>query len=520
MTGTTRSGHGPALPGAPARSAVGEPAGPADTGRQALPTGSGTPVAAASRVSVLAPRTRVDVALPPDVPLADLLPVLLDMTGEGAGGARGAGGWTLAPLGQGPVDPSRTLASLGVLDGDQLVLRRRADAAPPPLFDDVVDAVAEAAPASYRAWGPGQARVLGLCGLGLGLAGAVVALVVAGRAPGTGGGLGTAVVGGVAALGAFALAAVCTRVLDEPGAGSVLAAGAVGLAGAAGVAAVPWGPVGAATSLAATAGAPQLLLGAALAAATAGVALLALGTAGRAGVAALLGALTATVLLALAAGVATVVDAGDAAAVAAGAGALALVASALLPRTGIALARLPLPRVPGSAEELADDPGVAEHADIERRADRAHAALTGLVLGCGTVTAGAVAVLALAPVGGWRGVAAWVLAALLTALLALRSRTYANGVQAVALLVCALLAGGALLVGWLLVAPPLVALLVVPAAALAAGAGALVLGIVVPRRRFSPVARRAVDIAEAVGIAAVLPVALAVMDLYTAMRLL
>ena len=506
MTDTARPGR--ALPGAAGNGA-----------RASLPAGSAAPVTAASRVSVLAPRTRVDVALPPDVPLADLLPVLLDMTGESGAGARG-GAWTLAPLGQGPVDPSRTLASLGVLDGDQLVLRRRADAAPPPLFDDVVDAVAEATPASYRAWGPGLAGVLGLCGLALGLAGAVLALVVAGRGPGTAGGLGTAAVAGVAALGALAAAAVCTRVVDGTAAGSVLAAGAVALAGVAGVAAVPWGAVGPAASLAATAGAPQLLLGAVLAAAVAAASLLALGRAGRAGVAALLGALTAAVLVALATGVATLVDAGDAAGVAAGAGALALVASALLPRTGIALARLPLPRVPASAEELADDPGVAEHADIERRADRAHAALSGLVLGCGAVTAGAVTVLALAPVGGWRGVAGWVLAVLLTLLLALRSRTYANGVQAVALLVCALLAGAGLVVGWLLVAPPAVAMLAVPAVALAAGAGAFVLGVVVPRRRFSPVARRAVDIAEAVGIAAVLPVALAVMDLYTAMRLL
>ncbi|MEJ2865999.1 type VII secretion integral membrane protein EccD [Actinomycetospora flava] len=499
MTGTARTSRNAALPGT-------RPDAP-----PSLPAGAGA-VAAASRVSVLAPRTRVDVALPPDVPLADLLPVLLDMTGES-----GSTGWTLAPLGQSPVDPARTLASLGVLDGDQLVLRRRADAAPPPLFDDVVDAVAEATPASYRAWGPGIARVLGLCGLALGLAGAVLALVVVGRAPGTAGGLGTAAVAGVAALLALAFAAVCTRVLDETGAGSVLAAGAVALAAVAGVAAVPWSAPG---PLTATSGAPQLLLGAALAAAVAAVCLLALGRAGRTGVAALLGALTAAVLLVVAAGVATVVDAGDAAGVAAGAGALALVASALLPRTGIALARLPLPRVPGSAEELADDPGVAEHADIERRADRAHAALSGLVVGCGVVTAGAVAVLALAPVGGWRGVAGWVLAVLLTVLLGLRSRTYANGVQAVALLVCALLAAAGLLVGWMLAAPPLVAVLAVPVVSLAAGAGALVLGVVVPRRRFSPVARRAVDIAEAIGIAAVLPVALAVMDLYTAMRLL
>ncbi|WP_425550176.1 type VII secretion integral membrane protein EccD, partial [Actinomycetospora succinea] len=201
MTGTARTGRDAALRSVGTEDRLSLPAGPAA-------------VTTASRVSVLAPRTRVDVALPPDVPLADLLPVLLDMTGESGAG------WTLAPLGQGPVDASRTLASLGVLDGDQLVLRRRADAAPPPLFDDVVDAVAEATPASYRAWGPGIARVLGLCGLALGLAGAVLALVVVGRAPGTAGGLGTAAVAVVAALGALALAAVCTRVLDETGAGS------------------------------------------------------------------------------------------------------------------------------------------------------------------------------------------------------------------------------------------------------------------------------------------------------------
>ncbi|WP_345425328.1 type VII secretion integral membrane protein EccD, partial [Actinomycetospora chlora] len=299
MTGTARSGRGAALPGTRDRPATGE--------QTSLPPGSGTAVTAASRVSVLAPRTRVDVALPPDVPLADLLPVLLDMTGESAAGSRGTGGgWTLAPLGQGPVDPSRTLASLGVLDGDQLVLRRRTDAAPPPLFDDVVDAVAEATPASYRAWGPGLARVLGLAGLAAGVAAVALALVVAGRGPGLAGGLGTAAVAGVAALGTLGLAAGGARVVDEPAAGSVLALGAVGLAFVAGVAAVPWTATGPATSLATTAGPPQLLLGAALAAAVAAVALLALGAAGRTGVAALLGVLTAAVLLAVATGVATV----------------------------------------------------------------------------------------------------------------------------------------------------------------------------------------------------------------------
>ena len=69
-----------------------------------------------SRVTVVAPRTRIDVALPADVAVADLLPMLLDMAKEATpdGGAR-HGGWCLARLGDSPLDPSRTLASLGVV---------------------------------------------------------------------------------------------------------------------------------------------------------------------------------------------------------------------------------------------------------------------------------------------------------------------------------------------------------------------------------------------------------------------
>jgi hypothetical protein len=45
-----------------------------------------------------------------------------------------------------------------------------------------------------------------------------------------------------------------------------------------------------------------------------------------------------------------------------------------------------------------------------------------------------------------------------------------------------------------------------------------VLGVVFPKQRFSPVLRRTVDIIEAVLIAAVLPLALAVMNLYSTIR--
>lgn len=522
----------------PARGAAARPAAPAGAvpvratpERPVLPAGHGQ--VAPSRVSILAPRTRIDVALPADVPLADLLPTLLDLAGETARGSTGhhdpAGdddhadptGWTLAPLGQAPAASDRTLASLGVLDGDQLVLRRRADAAPPPLFDDVVEAVAEATPASFRAWSPAWARRLGVVGLAPGPVLAAAALVAAGRGAGTAGGVATAVVAGVLAVGCLALGAVCARVVDQPAAGAVLAGGGALLAAVCGLAAVP--TTGGAGPLTAGMAAPHLLLAAVLAAVVSGLALLALGTASRSGLAALVAVLLAAALSAVVTAVAVVLDAsgpGAAAALAAGAGAVAMVALALLPRTTIALARLPLPQVPASAEELADDPGVVEQAVLERRADRAHAAMNGLVAGCGVVVVGAVAVLAALPAPGLRGPAGTALAVLLVALLALRARTYANGLAAAVLLVAAVLGGLAVGVGAITTTDSRVALLVVvPLVALAAAAGALVLGVATPGRRFSPVARRAVDVLEAVGVAAVIPVALAVMDLYSVVRL-
>src|SRR5690606_40501118 len=75
-----------------------------------------------SRVTVVAPRTRIDVALPADVAVADLLPLVIEMARETSsdGGSR-HGGWVLAKLGEStPLDPSRTLASLGVMDGELL----------------------------------------------------------------------------------------------------------------------------------------------------------------------------------------------------------------------------------------------------------------------------------------------------------------------------------------------------------------------------------------------------------------
>jgi len=50
------------------------------------------------------------------------------------------------------------------------------------------------------------------------------------------------------------------------------------------------------------------------------------------------------------------------------------------------------------------------------------------------------------------------------------------------------------------------------------GAAALVLGVIFPEQRFSPPLRRTVDILEAIFIASVLPLALAVLHLYDTLR--
>ena len=142
-----------------------------------------------SRVTVVAPRTRIDVALPADVAVADLLPMLLEMAKEATpdGGAR-HGGWCLAKLGDTPLDPSRTLASLGVVDGELLQLRRRTENPPPPLYDDVVDAIAESSPDSYRPWTKQTANRIGHVAGALALIAAAVAVLLAG--PVGGGSLG------------------------------------------------------------------------------------------------------------------------------------------------------------------------------------------------------------------------------------------------------------------------------------------------------------------------------------------
>ncbi|WP_018330944.1 type VII secretion integral membrane protein EccD [Actinomycetospora chiangmaiensis] len=496
--------------------------------------------AAVTRVSVLAPTTRVDLALPGDVPVGELLPVLVELTGADAAAPApaawshapvrsadraGATGWTLAALGRAPVDPRHTLDELEVLDGDQLVLRRREDAAPAPLYDDVVDALAESRPAAFRPWDAGWAHRFGLLGGLVAGAATLGALLAAGRGPGTAGGAVTAGAAAVLALAGTVLAALTPRLAHRPGPAAVLVAVATGAAAVCGLAVVP-GPD--AAPLTVGLGGPHLLVAAALALVAAGTALLAAPRTDRVALAVGTGLATAAVLGTATGAVATVAGAVagargagplEPAAAAAGAGALALVTLSVLPRLAVLFARLPLPEVPLSAADDAADPGPGDAAVLDRRADRAHAVLTGLAGGTVAVLVVAVAVLGLAPPSGWRGTVGAVLAVLLVVLVALRSRSYANAVPAAVLLLGALAGAAGLAVGAVAAAPPGAARLGIGLAAAVVGAALVVLGAVGPRRRAAPGVRRTVDVLEGVAIAAVLPLACAVADLFAVVRL-
>lgn len=469
---------------------------PSGVGSTVPPSGVGAtvpPSAALSRVTVVAPRTRIDLALPSDVAVANLLPMLLKMAGESSsdGGAR-HGGWCLAKLGGEVIDPDRPLAALGVVDGDLLQLRRRSDNPPPPLFDDVVEAIAATEPSSYRPWTERTARTLGMVAGGLALLAGAVALLRAGP------GLGVAFLAGAAAVIAIVVGSVIVRVYAETRAGVLVAAASLPLGFVSGLYIVP-GSVGS----------ENLLLACTLTLVLASASIMVLG----AGITPFVATATAAALGALAFLVGSLVD-GPAAGIAAGAAALALGAISALPRLTIQLSRLPMPKVPSSAQDLQEDSGLPDYTVIERRSGLAHEYLTGMIMGAGAVAAiGAV----LAAAGGALGV---LLGAVVAAVLLLRARSYANGSQAIALLVSGMAAVAGMMAELLATADQAVLLLVGFGGLLVLATFALVAGLVLPRRRFSPVARRAVDVMEAVLIAAVLPLALGVMDLYNTFRAL
>ncbi|PBJ49868.1 type VII secretion integral membrane protein EccD, partial [Mycobacterium avium subsp. hominissuis] len=93
------------------------------------------------RVSVHWETQAVDVSLPAEIAVAELIPSLVDMLGAGDGGA---GRYRLSAPGAAALDPSTTLAHNHIGDGAILVLSRIDVPLPAPRYRDIADTVSAA----------------------------------------------------------------------------------------------------------------------------------------------------------------------------------------------------------------------------------------------------------------------------------------------------------------------------------------------------------------------------------------
>ncbi len=466
-----------------------------------------------ARVTISAPQRRVDVALPEHVPLAELLPALLRHAGEGlADDGEKHGGWLLRRTDGAALATAQGLYPQGVRDGEVLHLVPARDVWPELEYDDVVEAIAEGARRRGSAWTPATTRAATLAGSAVLLALGVLAVLAAGPAWS-----GSAFVGlGVALL--LALAGVtASRAYGDARAGAALGAcampyafagGAVLVASAAGdkagvVVPLPW------------LGGPELLAGS--------VALLLVAALGGVGVAAALRIFTAGVTVGLFGAVAALVSMPTSAA-----GAAAVLLSLLvcgigaLPLLAIRFGKMPTPPVTlptgGDAEGFTGMQGGAldaardrpDRATVFAAVARTEELLTGMLVGHAVLCIGAFIVLA-----ATGGLSARILIAVSAAALLLRSRLFVTLRQRVPLVVGGLFGVAALGVN-LLWSADAAMLLAVSVIGLLLALVTVAAGATYSRRPPSPYLGRAADLLDTLVVLSVIPVACAVVGLYSA----
>lgn len=450
-----------------------------------------------SRVTIVAPRGRLDVAVPADVPLADLLPNLLDATGDPASG-NGAGmrdGWSLSRLGSPPLDTSRTPAELSVRDGELLYLRPRGEDAPVMVFDDLVYALASGTTEKVARWTAETNRAAALAA-GLLVVAVGLPVLLAVGAPFTTAGL-TAF--GVACV-LLVVAVVFARSFGQPRAGTAYAALAALYAGVGG--------------LLATAGErplTELTVAHATVAATAFIVTAVIGSVGVPlaaplflGMSVCAGATTAAL------GLATTLETGLT-----GAAALtAVVAYAALPATPILAYRLtglPRPSVPTDRDQLRQESQTVDGVNVTDLSRRVNAYLSSMLAAIALVSAGTAVLVARA------GLPGMLLAGVLGMLPVLRSRWFGARSQRLALLLGAGVALGALIANLVHLIGSDVRLLAVVGAAVAVAVFSLGFGVTGDRQQ-SPFWGRVLDLLETLLIVAVAPLAIWVSGILTTVR--
>ncbi|MFD4899131.1 MULTISPECIES: type VII secretion integral membrane protein EccD [unclassified Streptomyces] len=459
-----------------------------------------TQVAELCRLTVRAPAKSIDLAVPADVPVADLLPAVLGYAGDDLEEAGiDHGGWVLQRLGGEPLDEERTLDSYGLRDGDTLYLRPRTEALPEVHLDDLVDGISTTMRDHPFGWTPKVSRWV--------LLGIAVAVLIGGMVvlawPG-GSALSRAVFATAAGLLLLAGAGAASRAVGDAGAGAAL-----GFMVGPYLALAGWLLPGGALSgphAYETLGARLLAAGAA----AAGGAVLALAVVA-AFAALFLGVAVVSVFAALAAVLLITTDLAPvhAAGILA---VLAVVLGAFVPSLAFRMSGMRMPPLPTNAQQLQE--GIEPHATsvVAARAILADGWMTSLYGAVGVVGAGCLVTLARE-----RELAEIIMTVALSLLLILHARGLGNIWQRMSLVVPGV-AGLLLLV---LVAAPAASpgyRLVTAAGLLAATAALAIAAWTVPGRRLVPYWGRAGELLHSALAVSVLPLALWVLGVYGTLR--
>lgn len=469
------------------------------------------------RVSVLSATRQVDVGIPADVPVAALMTDLIALIGppapaDPAPAAHEFGRhWVLARIGSAPLSSQLSLSDNGIHEGELLVLRDEEHATPPPLFDDVVDAIAALNTDHHPAWGANSAHHAGRA---FGVVAAIAAAIALASCRLSSPAAWPAALATAAAITLVTASAVVARTLRDRPTGTALSLCAAAFAASAGMLLVPGDYA-----------AEHILLAAAMTGCVATLSYRVSACDPLAHTA----VITSATLVSIASAISVLWQPDSLAPVGALLATGALLTIACAPRLTILLAHLPLPPVPNAGDaldpaDIAPRPTIAgigavgamalPAADVlAERVALSRRLLTGIVGGATTAAAaGATVVLATAEIR-WPAIA---FVAVIAAILVLQCRTYSDRTQAAIVLIGGSLIGTVLVftlmllsTGWALAAA---------GAALTMSIAALVCGIWAPTRQFSPVMRRTAEVGEYLLIGSVVPLTLWVMDVYQLVR--
>lgn len=437
------------------------------------------------RVSVVSGERRADLALPGSLPVVELLPELARAVGVLDAQTAYAGYSLLTSDGR-RLSGDTGLTFQGVEDGGVLTVAAGVDEEPPRVYDDIVEAMADAVENDMRPWEPaaGRRTALSSAALLLGLGALALALqrpdVVAGAAA------------GVAAVVLLAAALVLARVQREPEAAVTLAWAGVVYAVVCGLAVAPAGPLLEAPTALAGAGAVFAgLVGA-------------VGLVERRTM--LVPAIAVGAVFAAASGVLTVSSFS--------AGAVFTVALVIAVLAGSALPWFALGATPTRVDQahsdadITADPSEVHPAQVRRDARVGHEILLAV-----TATVGLLVVL-VSPLAVGRGVTGALVVVCACVVLMLRTRQYRVGTEVAAGLGCGVAGLVALAISIIVERPTWhVALALV----LAVTGAVLLVFTLVP---MSPSVRRGRlgDIAELVALVAMLPLLVFAIDLVGAVR--